>query len=707
MIIKIIEGKTPSVEAAIDYVCDKEKTAKAFDEIRAEYDNSPEVKEEMSFEEFYLSNVDNINRALNYIANEDKIGGYISGYLCNPKCVEKQFRKTKRKNLARISKQLEDDNGAYFYHFIQSFPEEIEISDDEVHQCGLELVERLGLYQAVVTSHIHPAIDEEGEVHGKCKHNHIIINSHIYHELVDADNPHKIKYNNCKESYAQLQLINDQIAIEHGLPIIMNQDNERAYSWYENEQINKGKSWKERVRIDINNAMKTSTDFDSFIKSMNAAGYKIRLGNSRTNGEYITYTCPDGINRVRDYILGSSYTKSQLEAYWDLKKNIADDLLYNRDATENSLEKIIGSTSEQLYIKFEKKTSNRRNEKRREQNLNLKKSYTNYFPLHAHNRTFSKAELTYFDAMKSYQIVNEEHRIIAEINGDEILAYFNQQYEQRRREAEEERRRRKEERQEYYSNLGFISSATKTPYKVRRWDKNGRKRTTLELIIILAIVTIQKENGKWEPHSPSSIEPQELKRRPIYAKKDWKVQNMLDTIKMAREENIENINELEERLDIAGKNVSKAKAELRRLTTAQNKMETLYEAIEGYKEVREICEQIQAMPDGKKKTELQQKHANEIEDYKQYKSVMYRHKVSTDAEIEDFLKRYQMIQDKLPKVEQEVEKCKEEYRRLSKLNYNLQLAQNKQYCYGPEYLEPEQRQQREQDQPENERTDNI
>lgn len=168
---------------------------------------------------------------------------------------------------------------------------------------------------------------------------------------------------------------------------------------------------------------------------------------------------------------------------------------------------------------------------------------------------------------------------------------------------------------------------------------------------------------------------------------------MIDTIKLAREENIESINELEERLDAVGKNVSKAKAELRRLTTAQNKMETLYEAIEGYKEVREICEQISAMPDGEKKTELQQQHVKKIKYYRENKSVMYRHNVSTDEEIKDFLKRYQAIQDKLPKVEQETEKCKEKYHRLSKLKYNLQLAQNKQYCYDPEYPEPKEEQQ--------------
>lgn len=704
MIVYIINGKTPSVQQAIDYVCDDKKTAKSFDEIRSEYEASTEIKEDMSLEEYYLSCEDNINRALNYIANEDKIGGYISGYLCDPELAEEQFRQTKEINLARVGKRLKDDKGNYFYHIIQSFPDGIEISDDEVHQCGLELVERLGLYQAVVTSHIHPAIDEEGEVHGKCKHNHIIINSHIYHELVDPSHPNKMKYNSCKESYAQLQLINDQIAIEHGLPIIVNQDKEHAYSWYENEKINMGKSWKQRVRIDINNAMKTCTDFASFEEAIAAAGYKIRIGKSKTHGDYVTYTCPDNNHKVRDYVLGESYTKSQLEAYWDLKKNIADDLLYNSDVSENKIEKIIGSTTEPLFIKFEKKLSQKRKEKMREHNLNLKSTYTNYFPLNPQSKTYSRAELTYFDASQTYQITNGEHRIIAEVSGDEILKYFNQLYEQRRKEREEERQRRKDDLKDYYSNLGFISSATKTPYKVRLWDQNGRRRSTIELIIILAIVTIDKENGKWEPQEASPLSSQEMTRHPIYAKKDWKIQNMLDTIKVAREENVQNPNELEERLNVVGKDTSKAKAEVRRLTAAQNKMEVLYDAIEGYKEVRAVCEKIYAMPDGDEKTKLQQQHANEIDDYKRYKSVMYRHKVSSDEEIQDFLERYQMIKDKLQSAEKEAEKCKEEYRRLSKLKYNLQLAQNKQYCYGPEYIEPEQETQ-EQEQPEPERSD--
>ena len=690
MIVYMINGKTPSVKAAIDYVCDEKKTAKNFNEIMVEYENNPDLKEEMTLEEYYLSCEDNINRALNYIANEDKIGGYISGYLCDPEFAEEQFKRTKQINLARVGKELKDDNGNYFYHIIQSFPEEIEISDDEVHQCGIELVERLGLYQAVITSHIHPVVDEEGEVHGKCKHNHIVMNSHIYHELIDPAYPHKMKYHDCKETYAQLQLINDQIAIEHGLPIIINQDKNRTYSWFENEETNRGKSWKERVRVDINNAMKVSTNFETYTEAILAAGYKFRLGKSKTHGEYITYTSPDGVHRVRDYILGRGYTKLELETYWDIKKNINQDLLNNRKGQENKIDTLVNRYNEPLYIKFEKRTSHKRKERLKERNLNIKNSYTNYFPLNIGKRTVSNAELTYFEPLNTYEIVNDQHQVIAQVNGDEVLEYLNLLYERRRIQAIENAERQKEQqKKEYYGARGFINSVTKSPYKIRLWDNNGRKRSMLELIIILAIVTIHNENEKWEP-AKNTAQPQELKMRPIYAQKDWKIQNMIDTIKVAREENIQDQSELQKRLDKVGKETSKNKAEMRRLTTAKNKMEVLYDAIETFNEVRKICEQISALHDGPKKSQLQEKHASEIADYKSSKAVMYRFNVTSDEEIKDFLERYTQIQNKLTTVKEQLDQNKEEYRRLSKLKYNLELAQNKQYCYGPEYIEPEQ-----------------
>lgn len=684
MIVWVIKGKTPSIQEAVDYIYDENKTAKKIDEARSEYESSSETKEEMTFEEYYLSVEDNINRAIKYISNKDKVEGYISGYLCDPACVNEEFKTTKQINLARVGKTLKDDKGNSFYHIIQSFPEGLEISDDEVHQCGVELVERLGLYQATIASHIHPTVDEEGEAHGKCKHNHIIINSHIYHEFVDPNNPYKMKYNNSDEAYAQLQHINDQIAIEHGLPIIINPDEEHTYSWHENDQKNKGLSWKQRVRIDINNAMKTCPNFDSYKETMEKTGYYFRTGHSKQFGEFITYTCPDG-QKIRDYRLGQGYKKEELEAYWDIRKRVNEELLFNSNNAEKTIEDILQSVNEPLFIKVERKLSDKRIAVRKERNLNIKNTYTNYFPLNAPQKSYNKAELTYFEAIKTYEIVNSKHQVITEVSGADVISYYNRLYsiEQQKDEGKE----KKEEK--YYSRADYISSAVKSPYRVRLWDKNGRKRSTIELIIILALVTINKESGKWETKSVNPSMTQETKKHPIYARRDWKIQNMMDTIRIAREEKISDPTQLEKRLDAVGKETSKSKAEVRRLTAAKNRMDILYEAIESYSEVKEICEKIHSMPEGPEKTELQQKYAEEIEEYKKSKSVMYRFKATSDQEIADFRERYNQILAKLPEAEAQAEKNKEEYRRLSKLQYNIQLAQNKQYCYGPEYKDPE------------------
>lgn len=690
MIVYIIPGKTKTINNVVDYICDEKKTLKNFEDFIAEYETSPVKDDYSSFEQFYVSNVDNFNKAIQYIANEDKIGGYISGYLCNPNTCESEFLENKRKNLSRVGKSLEEDTGNYFYHIIQSFPEEIDIPDEEIHRCGLELVERLGLYQAVIASHIHPSVDEEGEVHGRCKHNHIVINSHIYHEFVDEDNPHKMKYNDCKETYAQLQLINDQIAIEHGLPIISELNISNSYSWFESKEKNKGKSWKARVKIDIDSAMRVSEDFDSFTKSMEAAGYSLRSGNSAEHGNYITYNCPDGTNKVRDYILGRGYTIDELESFWEIKRGIKKNNQLNQNDPDNAIEKILETTAEPLFIKFKKDISERRKTKLREKNINYRKTYTNYLPITS-SKIYSSAEISYFDTEKMYQIVNSQHRSIAEVSGQEIREYYRRAYERQQQEKRDEEKRRKDEQSRaYYSNKKFVSTSMKRPYRIGVYDETGRKRTILELVIMLAIVTIQKEFGKWQPPKTPKFDKQEYTKNAIYAQKDWKIQNMVDTIRIAREENIQSPAEIIDKLNTVGKALSKCRAEHHRLTDAINNMADLYDAITQYKSVKEICESIQMMEDGEEKTKLQKIHAEDIEKYKDAKAIMYRHKVISEEEVEDFLERYTIMKTSIPRLEEEEIHLRSEYSKLNKLKYNVQLAQNRQYCYGPEYKEIEQ-----------------
>lgn len=677
MIIYIINGKTKSVQEAIDYISDDSKTAKKSSRIGVEEADLVEACKNFDYEDFRTLMKDSINRTLDYVGNEEKTGRYISGYLCNPDMAELQFWLTKKINCSRVGESVEEDKGNYFYHIIQSFPEELDISDDEVHRCGIEFVQKLGLYQAVIASHVHPVSDEEGEAHGKCKHNHIVMNSHIYHKFVDPNNPRKMKYNDCKATYAQLQLINDQVAIEHGLPVIVNNKKYSHRSWYESQKIKEGGSWKQRVRADISSALRVSKNIEDYFDLMTAAGYKFQERTSDRYGEYITYTCPDGVTKVRDYKLGAAYTKPELEVYWKSMQAIREDNFENNVVDTSRIERVVDQASEPIFIKFEKTLFYNRKQKRREQNLNLRDTYTNYFPLFPRKRTIGKAELSYFKTKENYEIVNGKHQSIAKVSGAEILAYFSKQIQQ----AEKE--------EYYYTRPGYIDSITKAPYKVRMWDENGRKRTITELVLILAIVTIQGEKDRWNRKSKNGVKTQEYIRRPIYAHRDWKLQNMIDAVHIATEENIENPAKIDEHLNDVGKAIAMGKADVRRLTEAKNRMDVLKEALDGYDELKDICERIYRMPDGPEKVHLQQEYADELEEYKSHKAVMYRHEVTSKEDIESFLERYEEMNKKISVAHARVDVLKNRYRRLSKLKYHIQLAENKLYCYGPEYEDPE------------------
>ena len=692
----ISSGKQ-SLEQSLDYISDEEKIAKTKPEVyddeikRALYEEALQKDSELTWEEFCINTSDDINRAVKYASNEQKTQGYVSGFLCDPEFAVEQFFQTKRINLGRVGKNVEDDTGNIAYHLVQSFPPELDISDEEVHQCGLELLkkmgnyqEELGTYQGVVSSHVHPVVDEEGEVHGGCKHNHIIINSHRHHDFVDPARPEKMKYHDCNATYALLQLINDQIALEHGLPIISEPDKDRTYSWLETAEKNKGKSWKERVRIDIENAMRISNNREEYLKAMHAAGYQTRIGNSRDHGEYISYTCPDHSHKVRDYTLSQNCTLPYLEAYWKLKKEIENGELNQEDgqkATAEIIQQLIQNNRGQLFVKIERKLSERRSDRIKNAKNAPKDKYTLSIPLPSRWDEKVKSYKSYFIPEQQYDIYNENRSYIHSVSGQDILLYLKELEEQERKKNEQE-----QTKEPYYWNPRFINTKTRKPYRIRLRDADGRLRSNVELILILAVVVIGNESTFGE--NPNQTKKYyEEKGNPVYGQRDWKIQNMLDTIRVAREENLKTQEDVNNAVNAAGKNCAKARAAIKRITTSLNKMADIENAIREYNEVRGLCEQLQN--DNKREETFTPQEHEALEQYKRSRAVLYRSKIQTDEDISDFLARKQHLEEIKQQEEMNLEQAKEEYRRLSKVRYNMQLAQNKQYCYGPQYSEPE------------------
>lgn len=221
----------------------------------------------------------------------------------------------------------------------------------------------------------------------------------------------------------------------------------------------------------------------------------------------------------------------------------------------------------------------------------------------------------------------------------------------------------------------------KSKYKIPLYDDSGRKRNKVELILLLAKKIIENEGNTYNPR-PSKISP-------IYYRKDYKLQAMIDSISVARTENIKSINDIEDRLNEVGKDLSHNKQMLNKNVKLKEKMDKINEALSAYKEVKDVVENIGALKEGPLKKKLQEEHAAEIEKYKNNKVILYRYKCVDEEQIADFEKRYEKVKDNIINYNDAIEQGKAEYKKYKKLQNNVELAQNREYVYGPEFKDLE------------------
>lgn len=694
MIVKIWPVKgTQGTKKAKLYIEDARKVIKIEMDEKGKVDErlviDPQQELHQDVDRFFIEKEEDLSRVVNYMANEDKTENkYISGYRCDAETALGDFEDTRMQVIRQTGthknvENKERENMAF--HIVQSFPEEIDISDEEVHQCGLELLEKIGKHQGIVCSHVHPVVDEEGEVHGLCKHNHILLNAYMMPSEIDPNNPEIIKYNDCQSTYAQLQIWNDEIAIDHGLPIIRDPDLERTYSWFENNEAKKGRSFKERMRLDIEAARRISSNWQEFVAAMKETGYQIR------EGKYVTYTAPDGHSKSRDFRLGRAYTKESLELHWTLRNRIERDV--ETAARNNEAPPLWEVAQKHGALRVEVPLGIARDEEDGPSYL---------LPLDKTDRS-REVLSTYFNDKDLYHIRDVNGKVVANATGREVIDYMEslkreeqerwaqerkrREEEQRRHQEEEEEKRRQEsekeekKKTEYYSS-SFRNSRSGKKYRVNIFDEDGRLRSRLEIILLLASVVLKNEDGLWNYYMPL-----EKENEVMYASTEKKIQNLMDSIHIATEEGIHSPEELDLRLHQIGAEYSRARSALQKTKKSQEKMEALHNALKDYDETREMAERILAIPEGAEKEQLKEQYAEELERFKKAKAVMYGYKVTTQGEIDDFRERYADIMANLPQMQAEFDRTKEEYRKMKKVHYSLTLAQNAQFCYGPAYDE--------------------
>ena len=193
-----------------------------------------------------------VNKAVDYICNPAKTdeGILISSYGCSPETAAYDFK------FALSKTNQSDPNKAY--HLIQSFLPG-EVSYAEAHRIGVKLADKLleGKYSYVVSTHI-----DRGHVH-----NHII--------FCAADNINHEKYHDCKKSYYNIRNLSDDLCREHELSVIT--PGEKRGKTYKEWQAGKsGSAWKERLKSDIDEAIKTAETYEDCIALIRAKGYEVK-----------------------------------------------------------------------------------------------------------------------------------------------------------------------------------------------------------------------------------------------------------------------------------------------------------------------------------------------------------------------------------------------------------------------------------------------
>lgn len=257
-----------------------------------------------------------VDKSIAYICNPDKTDGelYVSSFGCSAETAHLEFAFANGKNIKT------GENLAH--HLIQSFAPG-EVSFEVAHQMGTELADKLlgGKYSYVIATHI-----EKDHVH-----NHII--------FCATDNIEHKKYNTCKKSYYNIRKLSDELCQEHQLStIVPGQQRGKKHTEWEAEK--NGKSWKDKLRRDIDATIKLSNSYEDFIRLIRLKGYEVKGEEIGGSLSYISFR-PTGAERfVRgsDRSLGHSYTRESIKERIETRDKKRTDYKQRNYATRNLID---------------------------------------------------------------------------------------------------------------------------------------------------------------------------------------------------------------------------------------------------------------------------------------------------------------------------------------------------------------------------------
>ncbi|MGF7085035.1 relaxase/mobilization nuclease domain-containing protein [Ohessyouella blattaphilus] len=235
----------------------------------------------------HLKQSSHLYNSLVYILEPSKTGGglWVGGNSGNePEEVYNHFMRTKK-----IYEKLD---GRKAYHYVISFAPG-EVDEEKAYKviqdfCEAFLGDHYDYVFAIHNDHAH--------IHG-----HISFNS------VSRTSGYKYQYRK-GDWEKHIQPITDMVCRKHGLKELSYEKERVGRHYAEHLAEKRGRpTWKTIIKDDINYAASRASDFSEYLQEMKKLGYTLRMGNSRYEGEYITYYAPGSEKGRRDFRLGEEY----------------------------------------------------------------------------------------------------------------------------------------------------------------------------------------------------------------------------------------------------------------------------------------------------------------------------------------------------------------------------------------------------------------
>ena len=187
----------------------------------------------------------------------------VSGQNCTPQLAAQEFIATRQMH--------RKDSPVWFYHYVQSFSPDEEITGALAHQVAREFAQ-----QAWPDSEVLIATHTDAEH----IHTHFIVNSVCYETgKMLRQGPSTLK---------NLRALSDELCMKYGLSVLEKQQPKKAKGMSSREYRSavKGESWKFRLMNTIDQCMRYASTKEEFIALMKSEGYEVRWTDSRKN---ITY----------------------------------------------------------------------------------------------------------------------------------------------------------------------------------------------------------------------------------------------------------------------------------------------------------------------------------------------------------------------------------------------------------------------------------